>query len=350
MSDYSIWILETQNTSVSGGKTLSGMTQGRGGHLTGETVTFENRDWVEIDLRDNTGDTTFDDNDATQVLRGDQTINGTPYTDGTIVEAEYVVVLRDPNTLIEYVGVTVNINDSSPSYATIEGIAIIGDGGFPPDGVAFTVVSVDEGPGSINPTIYDESEFTFPICFTPGTMISTPDGLRPVDVLAAGDLILTRDNGAQPVQWVGRSDVSPADVRARSAFRPVRIAAGALGTGVPTRELIVSQQHRILMTGWKADLFFGKSEVLVAARHLVGRPGITLEEAAEGVSYLHVMLEAHEIIMANGTPAETFFPGAAALETLSPDARADLARHLEAGGITPAREALRAWEAAALVG
>ena len=346
MEAYSIWVLESQDITVSGGKSLSGLDQGDGTHLIGETVTFETRNWREIDFIDDERD--FDDNDDNQLLRGDQTINGTFYPDGTVVEAEYVVVLLDPSTDIEYTAVTVNVRDSDPDYATVEAIAIIGDGGFPPDDVAFEVVSVDEGPGSFNRTEYDESEFTFPICFTPGTLIATPHGPRAVESLAQGDTVLTRDNGEHAVLWVGHSTYTASDVQARPAFRPVRLEAGALGNGVPTADLVVSQPHHVLLTGWKAELLFGQSEVLVAARHLIGRPGISLDEAPNGISYLHLMLDGHEIVTANGAPAETFFPGPAAMHTLSPEARADLMQNLGSGQ-SRARQTLKAWEAAALV-
>jgi len=348
MEEYSIWILEDQNITVTGGKSLSGFNQGNGAHLVGETVTFENSNWVLIDLEDDDRD--FDDNDETQVLRGNQTINGTPYTDGTVVEGEYIVVLEDPNTLIQYIGVSFNVRDSNPAWGTVEGLAIIGDGGFPPEGVAFRVVSVSEGPGSFNPTEYDESEFTFPICFTLGTQIATPNSPRAVESLVQGDLVLTRDKGACAVQWIGRSEHSAADVQARPSFRPVRIKAGALGGDMPAKDLVVSQQHRVLVTGWKADLLFGEPEVLVAARHLIGRPGIALDEADGGVTYVHLMLETHEVVTANGAAAETFFPGPAAMGTLSDETRADLQQHLLVKGPSLARDALRAWEAAALVG
>lgn len=135
-------------------------------------------------------------------------------------------------------------------------------------------------------------------CFTPGTHIATLAGPRAVEDIAVGDLITTRDHGAQAVRWVGRRTVP-----ASGAFAPIRIPAGALGNA---RDLVVSPQHRMLISGWRAELFFGQPEVLVAARHLVGRDGIA-ELPGGKVTYIHLLFDRHEIIFAEGAPTESFF-------------------------------------------
>ncbi|MFN4131169.1 MAG: Hint domain-containing protein, partial [Paracoccaceae bacterium] len=111
-------------------------------------------------------------------------------------------------------------------------------------------------------------------CFTPGTLITTPMGPQRVETLQPGDQVLTRDSGFQEICWAGRRDLGLADLIVNPALRPVRIAKGALGDGLPQRDMLVSPQHRMLMEAARAELLFGEREVLVAALHLVGRPGI----------------------------------------------------------------------------
>ncbi len=146
------------------------------------------------------------------------------------------------------------------------------------------------------------------ICFTPGTQIETAEGLVAVEDLRSGDMVLTRDSGYQPVAWTGRRDLDAGAVARDPNLWPVRIAAGALGNGLPERDMEVSPQHRMLLTGSRAELLFGESEVLAAAVHLVGQPGIT-RAVRRQVSYIHVMFDVHEIIRADGTWTESFQPG-----------------------------------------
>ncbi|MDE3028714.1 MAG: Hint domain-containing protein [Paracoccaceae bacterium] len=140
-----------------------------------------------------------------------------------------------------------------------------------------------------------------PPCFVAGTLIATPDGNRPVEELEPGDLVLTLDNGPQPLRWIGERSVS-----GMGDFAPIRFQRGALGN---RRALLVSPQHRMLVRSWKAELFFGEEEVLVAAKHLVNdsdvRP-VPMEE----VRYVHLLFDRHEVIQAEGAWTESFHPGA----------------------------------------
>ncbi len=139
-----------------------------------------------------------------------------------------------------------------------------------------------------------------PPCFVAGTMIMTDRGERPVEDLRPGDLVETLDHGLQPLRWVGRS---PTDASGR--YAPVLFRAGAIGN---SRELRVSPQHRMLLRGWRAELYFGEPEVLVPARHLVdGRQ--VLRAPAKRVDYHHILFDRHEIVISDGAPSESFFPG-----------------------------------------
>ncbi len=161
-------------------------------------------------------------------------------------------------------------------------------------------------------------------CFTTGTMIATLTAERPVEDLRVGDMVLTRDNGFAPILWVGSRRLSAADLIANPDFQPVRIAKGALGQGMPVRDILVSPQHRMLWCGAEAELLFGESEVLVAAIHLVGLPGIARVCPAQGTTYYHVMFEQHEILRGNGAWSESFQPGAATLDGLQDDQRLEI--------------------------
>lgn len=137
-------------------------------------------------------------------------------------------------------------------------------------------------------------------CFTAGTRIQTDKGEIAVERLRIGDLVMTRDNGLQPVRWIGTRTV-PAEGR----FAPVLIEAGTFGLH---GQLKVSQQHRILLTHWMAELMFAEPEVLVAAKDLVNDCSVRLMPGGE-VTYVHLLFDRHEIIFSEGLPTESFLPG-----------------------------------------
>ena len=190
-------------------------------------------------------------------------------------------------------------------------------------------------------------------CFTPGTLIATARGPEAVERLVPGDLIMTRDHGLQPLRWVGRRDLSLADLIAGPKLQPVRIAAGALGAGLPLRDMLVSPQHRMLMTGARAEMLFGEDEVLVAALHLTALPGVE-QVLTRGVTYLHLMFDNHEVIEADGAWSESFQPAARSLRDLGDEQRAEIVALFPdlAGGpvsVPAARLTLKAHEARVLL-
>ena len=183
------------------------------------------------------------------------------------------------------------------------------------------------------------------ICFTAGTAILTPLGERRIDSLAAGDMVSTLDNGPQRIRWIGRDTV-----RATGALAPIRFARGTIGNH---RDLLVSPQHRLLCGGCKTRMHFGQSEVLAPASSLVDHFGVTVEYGGF-VTYVHMLFDAHEIVVANGAPSESFYPGSFGLETLTDPARDEVFRifpglrsHLGAFGPT-IRPCVSAAEARAL--
>lgn len=185
-------------------------------------------------------------------------------------------------------------------------------------------------------------------CFARGTMIRTPDGERPVETLAVGDLVETRDHGPQPLRWLGSRTV-PATGR----FAPVVIEAGTFGFH---RRLVVSPQHRILLTHWRAELMFGEDEVLVAAKDLVNDCSVRIVEGGT-VEYFHLLFDTHQIVWSEGLETESFLPGPCVMGEFEDAVRAEvLALFPEIDpesyeGYGPsARPALRSYEARALGG
>lgn len=154
------------------------------------------------------------------------------------------------------------------------------------------------------------------ICFTSGTMIATPQGPRAVETLGPGDLVQTRDSGAQEVLWRGARRMSGARLFAMPELRPIRIHASAFGAGRPDGTLIVSPEHRLLVEGSAARALFNTEEVLVQARHLVNDHTIQRATDLREVTYVHLLLSQHEILWANGIESESFHPATAALGAL----------------------------------
>ncbi|MEM6276946.1 MAG: Hint domain-containing protein [Pseudomonadota bacterium] len=331
MVDYTIYVLDENDLTTSSPTGLDGVTQGDGSHMNGETLTINSPNWTPITIRDN--DLNFSDNDSSQRLDGAQEINGTTYSDGTRLEAEFSFEATYEGqtwTLIAF-----NVNNSNPAYGTIEGIAVIGGpGGFPPPGVTLQLDNGTEFPS------FAAADYATPICFDAGSPIRTPTGYRPVEALHVGDHVLTEDHGAQPIVWAGSRRAFGV-----SAFAPVEIRAGSLSND---RTIRVSQQHRILLNGPEAELLFGEPEVLVPARALVGRPGVNIVSGVK-VHYHHILLPNHAIVDCAGMATETFLPSAYGLSQVSEAARRELSTLLPTlPAYTPARPILRTYEASLL--
>lgn len=187
------------------------------------------------------------------------------------------------------------------------------------DDIIFTP-STDPGAQSGSFTMADGTVVTFSdveniICFTPGTLILTETGERPIESLQVGDRVITRDHGAQPLRWVGCSTIP-----GRGRFAPVRVARDVIGA---RRDLLVSPQHRLLFGGYECELMFGTEEVLAAATHL--EDGQTILRCPRPlVTYIHLMFDTHEVIYAEGAPTESFFAGEVGLAAISGFAREKL--------------------------
>ena len=162
------------------------------------------------------------------------------------------------------------------------------------------------------------------ICFTPDTHIATPDGQRRIQHLRPGDLIQTRDDGPQPIVWTGQRRMSGARLYAMPHLRPIRFRTGALGMGRPDQDLLVSPQHRMLVRGAVAQALFNTDEVLVTAEHLLNDHSITVDHLLREVTYVHILLERHSVVWANGLETESFHPANTALDMVEPTQRESL--------------------------
>lgn len=194
------------------------------------------------------------------------------------------------------------------------------------DGATMVYTSADEvadpfsgnSDGELQVTEVDDA-----ICFAAGSVVRTSLGPKPIEEIAVGDLVWTADHGMQPVRWVGRSKI---DLTRAPDLAPVEILRGALDPHVPRRPVLVSPQHRVLVTGHRVRLYAGLEEALVPARWLINGETIRQRTDLTEVTYVHLMFDRHELLDSGGLISESFFPRATALETLEQAARAELFR------------------------
>ena len=132
-------------------------------------------------------------------------------------------------------------------------------------------------------------------CFCPGTLILTEHGQVTVEALRIGDRVVTLHGGLEPVKWIGQRSYDGRFIAGKHLMLPICIQAGALGPDVPRRDLTVSPGHGVYLDG-----------VLVPAWRLVNGVSITQAQQVDAVSYFHIELEEHAILLAEGAPAESF--------------------------------------------
>ena len=134
-----------------------------------------------------------------------------------------------------------------------------------------------------------------PPCYCPGTMIATPAGSVPVERLAIGDAVLAASGTARDIVWIGRRSYDQRFLNRNDEVWPVLFRAGALADQVPDRDLLVSPQHAMFIDG-----------VLIPAVLLINGSSIRRADPTDRVDYIHVELASHDILLANGAPAESF--------------------------------------------
>jgi hypothetical protein len=184
---------------------------------------------------------------------------------------------------------------------------------FLPDDLATQAEMDSFGNGAIDVQSVDTTSGGA-VCFAAGTHILTPEGYLIVEDLKAGDLVLTLDHGPQPILWISQSEhVWPGNSEKEL---PILISSGALGPNTPRTDLVVSPQHKILVSDENTTNASNNAEVLVPAKGLTSRPGVRVMKGKSQVTYYHILLERHEILLADGLTTESFFPGPTALKML----------------------------------
>ncbi|MBJ3764501.1 Hint domain-containing protein [Maribius pontilimi] len=231
-------------------------------------------------------------------------------------------LVDDTGTVLQFVSVdgkTTTATDGPANGQTSTNIGTVTDGSSleTSDRGASYAVQPAANPGTIP-------------CFATGNLIDTPDGPHPVEDLAIGDLVMTVDAGPQPVRWINRRFQSLVD--AADDARPVLFARGALGPGRPTRDLLVSPQHRILVgTGGQLEKLFDHAQ-LVPAKALTGLPGIRHMRGRKTIIWVHFLCDAHHVVTSNGCLSESLLPGPQVVAGLRGSSRTLLSQILQSAG------------------
>ena len=266
------------------------------------TVTLsEGSTYRLLQVRDD--DPTFDDDDPSQVLDGAQTIGGQQIADGTVLESEYEIALQGDDGA-DYLLQIVSLDGDAHSA---RGFVI--QGVMPPLAEPLTVIRTFDGTGGRHSYVTAAQ----PSCFLAGTIISTDRGPRPVERLRAGDRLLLAKHGAS----VSLRLILETQVTATAHGPPIRIKSGALGSGMPKRPLLISPQHRV---------YVPRLAGLVAARSLLSLPGVSPARGRTHLHYVHLVLERHGLLLANGVACESFWPGPVAMAGLPPTLRGRIRR------------------------
>ena len=309
------------------------------------------------------GNTTYfvvEENDGATVFNGDGDVNEevdpnerfggaweqTAFVDGVERQIiwDYTFEVTDGTTTWRIGVIDVDLNndndlaDGADAGADDEdGYFLVFPDGMPPPNTDLTIGAIIENDDS-TPHLDLGAQI---VCFAAGTEIDTPNGPVRVETLSAGDLVLTGADGAHPIRWAGASTVP-----AQGDLAPIIITRGTLGND---RDLVVSPQHGILLSDWRAELLYGQDEVLVRAKDLLNMDGVHRKPGGL-VTYCHILMDRHHVVRAHGVWSETLYPGAVAMGAVSPAAQAEIAGlfpDITAYGPTVA-PCLRGFEARAL--
>ena len=156
-----------------------------------------------------------------------------------------------------------------------------------------------------------------------GANLRTPIGERRVEFLRKGDLVVTRDNGLQPVRLIWKREISEAEIAADPSLAPVHLNTRAIGPMMPSRPLRVGGAHRLLIPGWRLIDEEDGVNCLVPARDV---DGVSLgnETQAREATYYNIVFDAPQVFCANGMPVESFVPCADTLPLIPAEVQAEL--------------------------
>lgn len=185
-----------------------------------------------------------------------------------------------------------------------------------------TITYFDHSGGVVSSLDFVARETVVP-CFAPGMMVKTKRGDIAIETLVAGDLVKTRHNGFQPVRWVGSKHVTRRQLAKKPQLNPVRIQPHSFGENKPDRALLVSSQQRLLLK--RADLRaqLGMEEHMATAQAMLALEGVEQAEP-KGITYIHIMFDEQQTILADGLWFESFHPSATSLAALDQEKRAEI--------------------------
>lgn len=329
-----------QFSTTEGSATLEGNLDNTvGSQNIGQTFTYNGTAGTQVtldddDLQANDGNAdpqggTASGSNGNQVITNDAS-NPVAWRN-QVIQLEYkvtVLVNGGPETK-EFFMVRIGDNGASGANVGLAGIEP------PVPGETYTIISVTDQFNATQTRIYttaDGNTFTTITgvnsvpwdqlaCFTYGTLIDTPNGPRLIEDLEPGDLVTTLDNGSQPVRWIGARTLSHAELLQRPDLRPVQFDVGAVDN---TRPLLVSPQHRMLLNDWRAQVYFGEDQVLIAAKAMVNGQTIRQVLPTAGVTYCHMLFDRHEVVVAEGALSESFHPGEIGLGALDDAQRQEI--------------------------
>jgi len=280
------------------------------------------------------------DDVETMFATGSKTIT---VLDNDIYQGPGSLVITQINGVDVLAGQVITLPSGQQVQLNADGsITVIGNGDVEQVNFTYTVESTSGG--SVDTGLVQVT--TIP-CFVAGTMILTPQGERPVETLRPGDLVMTKDDGPQPLRWIGQRQVA-----ALGALAPIEIREGTFGDH---RRLLVSPQHRVLVRDCLADLLFGCDEVLISAKDLVNGRSVRVREGGM-VDYVHLLFDRHQIVSSQGLATESYLPGPQTLHLFEADILAEIACIFPdldprtGDGYSPAaRRTLKAFEAQVLM-
>mgnify|MGYP000742731861 CR=1 FL=1 len=256
-------------------------------------------------------DAVFDEVDSSQKIGGDVDLDGKEYSEGTTVHSAY------------------DLLDSS-SGMKVTSLHFGGDG-YEQGAVHGLVSNVPMEAGktysfNVERTSHkqDNQYSDYAACFASETLIQAVEGDVTVADLKPGDLVATLDGGLLPVLKVLSRSIGVAEMAAKPNLRPVRITAGAMGQGLPKRDLLVSPQHRMLVSGPTSLRMFGEEEALISARKLTVLPGVYVDNDVDSIPYVHLVFDTHPVVFAEGAPSESFFLAEQSIGALTDEAREEL--------------------------
>ncbi|UWQ00951.1 Hint domain-containing protein [Aliiroseovarius crassostreae] len=228
------------------------------------------------------------------------------------------VSLSDSSTLYNFISFsdnasTITATEGPASGQTSTDIGVAGSGA--------SLETTDGGATYVTQT--SPSKGTIP-CLTKGVRVRTDRGDVKVEDLEPGMRVASVDGGHITLRKLLSRKVCDQEIRRDIRLAPVRIRQGVLGNNLPTRDLLVSRQHRMLVSSPIVKRMFGEENVLVAAIRLTDLPGISVDDSVMDVTYYHLLFDRHCIIFAEDAPTESLFVDRDAMSCLPSDVIAEL--------------------------